>query len=98
MGACSPLFGTAKWKRLRLSVLRDEPLCRPCSERGLTVEAVEVDHITPREQDGSVENFYNRDGLQPICVPCHRNKTIAERRGKRYQPRIRRVNLDGSVG
>jgi hypothetical protein len=41
------LYDKAQWRRLREQALRMEPLCRLCVQRGLAVEAVDVDHITP---------------------------------------------------
>src|SRR5262245_7342887 len=37
----------ARWKAVRAWVLKREPLCRACAQRGLVVVATEVDHITP---------------------------------------------------
>lgn len=63
------------WAKIRMAVLRDEPLCRPCRERGIAREASQVDHIKPLELGGTDE----WDNLQPICRPCHQAKSLAER-------------------
>lgn len=65
----------AAWQRLRASVLRDEPLCRHCAARGLTVEATDVDHM-----NGADDN--RRESLQPLCHECHSRKTARDN-GKR---------------
>lgn len=62
----------APWKRLRVSVLAGEPLCRHCTARGLTVAATEVDH---RDNDPSNNDLIN---LQPLCHSCHSRKTNAD--------------------
>lgn len=65
----------AGWRRLRLMVLRDEPLCRECTRDGRTTPAAEVDHI-----DGNVHNLA-LDNLQPLCKRCHSAKTVREQGG-----------------
>lgn len=59
----------ATWRKLRLMVLRREPLCRRCG-----AAALDVDHIIPRRRGGpdSLEN------LQALCHPCHSRKTATE--------------------
>ncbi|WP_261341235.1 HNH endonuclease [Fimbriiglobus ruber] len=75
------------WRSYRESVLCDTrrnqfprggPLCVLCQERGLIVEATEVDHITPFR--GSVELQYDRLNVQSLCKPCHSRKTATEDR------------------
>lgn len=62
----------AAWKRLRLIVLRDSPLCIMCQRAGKYTASTEVDHI-----DGDVRNnsFGN---LQTLCRSCHSSKTARE--------------------
>lgn len=61
----------AAWQKLRASVLMDEPLCRHCAARGLTVPATDVDHM-----NGADDN--RRESLQPLCHECHSRKTARE--------------------
>jgi len=58
------------WQRLRLLVLRGEPLCRHCG-----AAATDVDHIVPKRAGGpdTMEN------LQPLCHSCHSIKTGKEK-------------------
>ena len=69
---------TANWRRLRLRVLdRDGWRCRNCGRHG----RLEVDHIIPLEQGGSM---FDMDNLQALCRdPCHFAKTRGERTAKR---------------
>ncbi|MHA6905138.1 HNH endonuclease [Ralstonia syzygii subsp. celebesensis] len=60
------------WRRLRESVLRDDPLCAECSRAGRVVIARLVDHI-----DGDATNN-ERSNLQGLCWPCHSAKTARE--------------------
>lgn len=64
----------ARWRKLRLIVLNEEPLCRICRENGRVVAAHHVDHITPLVNGGT----HDRDNLQPLCVACHNRKTKAD--------------------
>lgn len=66
------LYNTGTWRRLKQEVIGNEPLCRMCGKL-----AEEVDHI--RKHNGDEELFSDIDNLQPLCKPCHRAKTRAER-------------------
>lgn len=57
------------WTKLRLMVLRAEPMCRTCG-----AVATDVDHITPLAR-GGLNEFEN---LQPLCKVCHGRKTRTE--------------------
>lgn len=62
-------YGSA-WRKLRMYVLRREPMCRACKRRGAT----EVDHILPLSRGGT--NALSN--LQPLCKSCHSTKTTTE--------------------
>ena len=64
---------SARWRRLREIVLRGEPLCRHCKERGQVTPATQVDHIDNDSFNNSESN------LQPLCASCHASKTAQER-------------------
>ena len=60
----------ATWRRLRILVLREEPLCRHCS-----AAATDVDHIVPLAVGGT----HDRENLCPLCHACHSRKTVLDR-------------------
>ena len=60
------------WRRVRLMVLADEPLCRMCKADGRLTAASEVDHI-----DGDSRNN-QRGNLRPLCKPCHSRRTARD--------------------
>ncbi len=64
------------WTKIRLAVLREEPLCRECSQ-----QATCVDHIIPLKKGGD----NSRWNLQPLCASCHNSKTWHESWGKRME-------------
>jgi 5-methylcytosine-specific restriction protein A len=70
-----------QWRRLRLAVLAEEPLCRLCAERGEAAEATDVDHIIPLAVRPDLRLV--RSNVRPLCSPCHRAVTRAfnHRRG-----------------
>ena len=74
------LYGTARWLRLRKRIRAEEPLCRPCSEKGKITASREIDHILRVEiWCGQLGNdFYDPENLQPICKQCHIDKGRAE--------------------
>lgn len=67
-----------EWERIRKVVLkRDTYLCQPCLKEGRVKAAIAVDHITPKAQGGTDDEW----NLQSICNPCHLAKTARERNG-----------------
>lgn len=62
----------ARWRKIRASVLAEEPLCRMCKAKGFVTAASEVDHI-----DGDAWNR-KRDNLRPLCKPCHSSRTARD--------------------
>ena len=70
-GRLLPLNGAA-WRKLRATVLEDEPLCRMCAAQGLSVVATDVDHI------GNDPSDNRRVALQPLCHSHHSLKTASD--------------------
>lgn len=74
----------ATWRRLRLTVLAEEPLCRLCRAAGKLTPAAEVDHVVPIAERPDLR--LDRENLRPLCKPCHSRVTatqqgFARRRG-----------------
>ena len=65
------------WKRLRLTHLAREPLCRMCLKANRYTSASEVDHILPLAAGG--ERF-DSNNLQSLCRPCHQEKTREDKK------------------
>lgn len=61
-----------KWRRM---ILRRDPTCRLCAERGVLEGAVVADHIVPLSQGGRS----TLDNGQGLCEACHNAKTGRER-------------------
>lgn len=59
-----------RWMRIRAQVLREEPLCRPCQEKGRVAASEEVDHILALEDGGTDD----RKNLRGVCGDCHKVK------------------------
>lgn len=66
------------WRKIRLQVLREEPLCRVCHANGHITPAQEVDHIVPLARGGT----HARANLQPLCKTHHSQKTAREDMGR----------------
>lgn len=64
-------YSSATWQKLRLIVLRKNPICQICSN----APACHVDHITRISRGGAALDESN---LQALCRPCHSKKTNAE--------------------
>lgn len=65
-----------RWRRYRHIYLLLHPLCVHCEAEGRTVEAVEVDHITPLRL--APQRKYDITNLQGLCKSHHSRKTAAE--------------------
>ncbi len=76
-GVEDAVVSSARWKALRAQVLRDEPLCRTCAAAGRTELATQVDHVVPVRARPDLA--YDRANCQPLCGPCHAEKSAAER-------------------
>lgn len=80
-----PYYASWEWvHRIRPRILkRDDWICYVCGQPG----ADQVDHITPRAEGGSDEDW----NLAAIHgTPCHRDKTLAEAaRGRARMTRAR---------
>lgn len=62
-------YKTANWRRLRLSQLAREPLCRFCQSKGIITAADTVDHKTAHR--GNMVLFFDKSNLQSLCKSCH---------------------------
>lgn len=65
-----------KWQRARLGYLAKHPLCRMCEAKGRVTAANVVDHIVDHRGDHKL--FWDTSNWQPLCKPCHSEKTAAE--------------------
>lgn len=83
-----------EWQRLRLMVLRREPLCRMCAQWGVIMPATDVDHIIPKREGGQ-DTFEN---LQPLCHSHHSQKTATEKTGGTLGQRARVTVVAGPPG
>jgi 5-methylcytosine-specific restriction protein A len=67
------VYNRKMWAQRRRQVLASQPVCAVCDAN----LATEVDHVVPLDQGGSE---YDPGNLQPICSPCHIEKTRRESR------------------
>ena len=68
------------WRRLRLRILADEPLCRFCAAEGRVTAATEVDHIDPFRGLDDPRRL-DPANCRPLCTPCHRSRTARQATG-----------------
>lgn len=77
---------SSRWQKLRLLVLRSQPLCARCRRRRAEI----VDHIVPAqiavaqvqltgEGFGRYAGYFLRSNLQGLCRPCHAAKTLEDK-------------------
>jgi len=68
------LRASKRWRELRESILREQPLCVVCIALGRKFPAAEVHHIVPAAEmvkRYGEEGFYIRENLVPLCRRCH---------------------------
>lgn len=89
-------YNTSKWARLREAKLAETPLCEICARRGLTEEAIAVDHFQPVNQGG--HPFPPLTGLLSLCLSCHNEKTAAFDRpgGQSFRRRFKGFDAEGN--
>lgn len=73
----SRTYSSVTWRKLRRSILLNEPLCRLCKQKGIIKQATIIDHIVPYK---TTDEFFDYDNLQPLCVQCHNAKSGKEKR------------------
>lgn len=66
---------TRAYRAWRARYLARHPLCAGCAREGLTVAAVELDHVVPLVKGGALMDERNVQGL---CRECHEAKTAAD--------------------
>ena len=76
-------YDTARWKRLRWSVLlRDLFTCQMCKRTEGDTSQLVGDHKVPHRGDAVL--FWDASNIQCLCKPCHDGRKQAmERRGER---------------
>lgn len=63
-------YSTARWRRLRWSVLvRDLFACRRCGRPEADTSQLVADHVVPHRGDGAL--FWDETNLQCLCKRCH---------------------------
>jgi 5-methylcytosine-specific restriction protein A len=69
------LIHTARWVKLRHTVLTEHPLCQRCEADGKIVSAVEVHHIQPVEYGMTHGDkkalMFDEGNLIALCHACH---------------------------
>jgi 5-methylcytosine-specific restriction endonuclease McrA len=75
------LYNTSRWRKLRLKILAQQPLCKICERMGKVTASDTVDHIIPHK--GNPKLFWDVNNLQGVCKSCHDSiKAAEERSGK----------------
>jgi 5-methylcytosine-specific restriction protein A len=67
----------AEWRRLRLVILAEQPLCVFCLEKGRVTAAEHVDHIEPIRDRPDLRLV--RSNLRALCARCHNRHTAMSR-------------------
>ena len=68
-------YKSKKWRALRESFLKENPLCKNFAECHSFAD--HVDHIKRVESEDDAL-FYDKNNLQALCKRCHSRKTAKE--------------------
>ena len=72
-------YDTARWKRLRWSVLlRDLFICQMCKRTEADTSKLVADHKVPHRGDPAL--FWDAEQVQCLCKSCHDSRKQAEER------------------
>jgi 5-methylcytosine-specific restriction protein A len=77
----------ARWQKVRMLQLMQEPLCAKCKEEDKIVNATVVDHIIPHK--GDPELMWDRGNHQSLCKRHHDIKTATEDGGFGHNIKIK---------
>jgi 5-methylcytosine-specific restriction protein A len=77
------LYNLPVWDKIKRRVMTTQPLCVSCMTAGKVVQAEAVDHVFPHRQN---DQRFLVNVFQPLCIPCHTQKTRLEQLGifRRY--------------
>lgn len=67
---------TAKYQRMRLAFLKNNPLCEVCKAAGIIRVAQELDHVEPVKD--APARFWDVSNFAAICRAHHELKSAAE--------------------
>lgn len=79
-------LNSARWRKLRATMLARHPLCVDCFAHGRVTPATDVDHDDGDPSNNAPENLVSR------CHSCHSTKTMRERLGL---PRVYGCDVSG---
>ncbi len=83
------IYRLARWRRLRLKVLVEHPLCAVCGR-----PSSDVHH--KQSIDDRPDLAFDEDNLMALCASCHSrlftHLELAQRRGRKYRPKGCDVN------
>ena len=82
----SKLYNSTAWRKKRIAMQSQYPICAACLLEGRVVQTEHIDHVIPhrRVQERFLVNLF-----QGLCAPHHSIKTNLEKRGvfRHYTPR-----------
>lgn len=76
-------YDTARWKRLRWSVLlRDMFICQMCRRTEADTSKLVADHKVPHRGDARL--FWDAEQVQCLCATCHSSTKQREERAQGF--------------
>ena len=71
----SSVYNTSTWKELRITYLKENPLCEKCKAKGIVRLAEDVHHIYPISKGYTVNEKqmigFDSTNLLALCKACH---------------------------
>ena len=72
------VYNSSRWRKLRLRVLQEHPLCTRCHAKGLIKLAQMVDHLAGFKNKDDFR-AWDEEYLYPLCNQCHAVVTAMEK-------------------
>lgn len=67
------VYATTAWKKLRLSYMKEHPICEECLKKGKVTPAEDIHHKRSFVQRGQInwDLAYDDKNLMAVCKECH---------------------------
>ncbi len=62
-----------RWRRFRLAVLANRPLCEDCHATGMVTPATQLHHVKLRKEFPHLA--YDESNILAVCTSCHSKRT-----------------------
>jgi 5-methylcytosine-specific restriction protein A len=70
------VYNSSIWRNLRITKLKNDPLCEMCKSKGKLTLAIDVHHIIPISSTNDIQQKkalgFDYNNLMSLCKDCHK--------------------------